>query len=81
MVLDRGESRRRISQAQAGSRWRKGAGSVVELGSIAAFGFSPLWLLAAASDLARGSRVYLAALVGELKDNGEPVAHARSQAL
>ncbi len=49
---------------------RKGAGNVVELGSIAAFGFSPLWLLAAASDLARGSRVYLAALVGELKANG-----------
>lgn len=49
---------------------RKGAGNVVEFGSIAAFGFSPLWLLAAASDLARGSRVYLAALVGELKDNG-----------
>ncbi|MGN6799734.1 MAG: hypothetical protein ACTHKS_16450 [Gaiellaceae bacterium] len=49
---------------------RKGAGNVVELGSIAAFGFSPLWLLAAASDLARGSRVYLSALVGELKDNG-----------
>jgi hypothetical protein len=49
---------------------RKGAGNVVEFGSIAAFGFSPLWLLAAASDLARGSRVYLAALVGELKENG-----------
>jgi hypothetical protein len=49
---------------------RKGAGNVVELGSIAAFGFSPLWLLAAASDIARGSRVYLAALVVELKDNG-----------
>jgi hypothetical protein len=49
---------------------RKGAGNVVEFGSIAAFGFSPLWLLAAASDLARGSRVYLAALVGELKDSG-----------
>jgi hypothetical protein len=49
---------------------RKGAGNVVELGSIAAFGFSPLWLLAAASDLARGSRVYLAALVGELKAGG-----------
>jgi hypothetical protein len=49
---------------------RKGAGNVVELGSIAAFGFSPLWLLAAASDLARGSRIYLSALVGELKDNG-----------
>ena len=27
---------------------RKAAGNVVELGSIAAFGFSPLWLLAAA---------------------------------
>jgi hypothetical protein len=49
---------------------RKGAGNVVELGSIAAFGFSPLWLLAAASDIARGSRVYLAALVGELKAAG-----------
>jgi hypothetical protein len=49
---------------------RKGAGNVVELGSIAAFGFSPLWLLAAASDLLRGSRVYLNALVGELKRTG-----------
>jgi hypothetical protein len=49
---------------------RKGAGNVVELGSIAAFGFSPLWLLAGASDIARGSRVYLEALVGELKDAG-----------
>jgi hypothetical protein len=49
---------------------RKGAGNVVELGSIAAFGFSPLWLLAGASDVARGSRVYLAALVGELKEAG-----------
>jgi hypothetical protein len=46
---------------------RKGAGNVVELGSIAAFGFSPLWLLAAASDVAHGSRVYLEALTGELK--------------
>jgi hypothetical protein len=46
---------------------RKGAGNVVELGSIAAFGFSPLWLLAAASDLTRGSRVYLKALTEELK--------------
>jgi hypothetical protein len=49
---------------------RKGAGNIVELGSIAAFGFSPLWLLAAASDLARGSRVYLDALVTELKAAG-----------
>ena len=38
---------------------RKTAGNVVELGSIAAFGFSPLWLLAAASDISHGSRVYL----------------------
>jgi hypothetical protein len=49
---------------------RKGAGNVVELGSIAAFGFSPLWLLAAASDIARGSRTYLEALVAELKAAG-----------
>jgi hypothetical protein len=49
---------------------RKTAGNVVEFGSIAAFGFSPLWLLAAASDISRGSRVYLDALVEELKRAG-----------
>ncbi len=49
---------------------RKGAGNVVELGSIAAFGFSPLWLLAGASDILRGSRTYLNALVEELKREG-----------
>ena len=49
---------------------RKTAGNVVELGSIAAFGFSPLWLLAAASDVSRGSRVYLEALTSELKSAG-----------
>lgn len=49
---------------------RKGAGNIVELGSIAAFGFSPLWLLAATSDLLHGSRVYLNALVAELKRTG-----------
>lgn len=49
---------------------RKTAGNVVELGSIAAFGFSPLWLLAAASDVSRGSRVYLDALTAELKSAG-----------
>jgi hypothetical protein len=49
---------------------RKGAGNVVELGSIAAFGFSPLWLLAAASDVAHGTRTYLDALVAELKAAG-----------
>jgi len=45
---------------------RKGAGNIVELGSIAAFGFSPLWVLAAAADVTRGSRVYLDAFVAEL---------------
>ena len=49
---------------------RKGLSNVVELGSIAAFGFSPLWLLAAASDLTRGSRVYLKTLEQELKAAG-----------
>ena len=49
---------------------RKGMGNVVELGSIVAFGFSPLWLLAGASDILRGSRVYLDALVVELKRAG-----------
>jgi hypothetical protein len=49
---------------------RKGAGNVVELGSILAFGFSPLWLLAGASDVTRGSRVYLRELVEELKAAG-----------
>ncbi len=45
---------------------RKGVGNAVELGSIAAFGFSPLWILAAAADVTRGSRVYLDAFVAEL---------------
>jgi hypothetical protein len=49
---------------------RKGAGNVIELSSIAAFGFSPLWLLAAASDLTHGSRVYLKSLTDELKTAG-----------
>jgi len=49
---------------------RKGAGNVVELGSIAAFGFSPLWLLAGASDLLHGSRLYLETLVEELQRGG-----------
>jgi hypothetical protein len=49
---------------------RKAAGNVLELGSVAAFGFSPLWLLAAASDVLRGSRIYLEALVEELKRAG-----------
>ena len=57
---------------------RKAAGNVVELGSIAAFGFSPLWLLAAAADAAHGSRVYLAAFVDELKRAGVLAEDGRS---
>jgi hypothetical protein len=49
---------------------RKAAGNLVELGSIAAVGFSPLWLLAAASDVLHGSRVYLEELVSELERSG-----------
>jgi hypothetical protein len=49
---------------------RKAGGNVVELGSIAAFGFSPLWLIAAASDVLHGTRVYLAEFVAELKRAG-----------
>jgi hypothetical protein len=49
---------------------RKGAGNVVELSSILAFGFSPLWVLAAAADVMRGSRTYLDALAAELKAAG-----------
>ena len=49
---------------------RKAGGNVVELGSILAFGFSPLWLLAGAADVTHGTRVYLDALVGELKAAG-----------
>lgn len=48
---------------------RKAMGNAVELGSIAAFGFSPLWLLAAAADVTRGSRVYLDAFASELRAN------------
>lgn len=59
---------------------RKTAGNAVELGSIAAFGFSPLWLLAAAADVTRGTRVYLDALVAELQAAGvvAPDAHLGS---
>ena len=48
---------------------RKAVGNVVEFGSIAAFGFSPLWILAAVADVTRGSRVYLDALVSEMRSN------------
>ena len=46
---------------------RKLAGNVVEFTSIFAVGWSPLWMLAAASDLTNGSRAYLHAFTDELK--------------
>lgn len=46
---------------------RKTAGNVIELSSILAVGWSPVWLLAAASDLIGGTKEYLHALVAELK--------------
>jgi len=49
---------------------RKTAGNVVELGSFAAVGWSPVWLLAGASDLIGGSKAYLRVLVAELRDAG-----------
>ena len=49
---------------------RKFTGNIVEWASIFAVGFSPLWLLAAASDIMGGSKAYLRALVEELKAGG-----------
>ena len=49
---------------------RKTIGNVLEFASIFAVGFSPLWVLAAASDVMGGSKVYLLALVTELKRAG-----------
>jgi hypothetical protein len=49
---------------------RKTAGNVVELGSFLAVGWSPVWLLAGASDLVGGTKVYLRTLVTELRDAG-----------
>lgn len=46
---------------------RKAAGNVVELASILAMGWSPLWWLAAAADVSGGSKAYLRALVDELE--------------
>ena len=46
---------------------RKVAGNFVEAFSVFTVGFSPLWFLAAASDVTGGTRVYLDAFVGELK--------------
>jgi hypothetical protein len=55
---------------------RKFLGNIVEFASIFAVGFSPLWLLAAASDVIGGSKAYLRALVDELKRTGHLPADA-----
>jgi len=49
---------------------RKFTGNVLEIASIFAVGFSPLWVLAAASDIMGGSKAYLRALVAELEAAG-----------
>src|SRR5215216_7101949 len=49
---------------------RKFTGNVLEWASIFAVGFSPLWVLAAASDVMGGSKAYLRALVAELDAAG-----------
>src|SRR5215204_3960319 len=49
---------------------RKTAGNVVELSSFLAVGWSPVWLLAGASDLIGGTKVYLRVLATELRDTG-----------
>lgn len=46
---------------------RKAAGNAVEFSSILTVGWSPLWMLAAASDLTGGARTYLHAFTAELK--------------
>ncbi len=46
---------------------RKTAGNVMELAGLAAVGWSPLWLLAAVSDILGGSKTYLRALADSLE--------------
>jgi hypothetical protein len=49
---------------------RKTAGNAIELSSFLAVGWSPVWLLAGASDLIGGTKVYLRVLATELQDTG-----------
>jgi hypothetical protein len=49
---------------------RKTIGNVVELAGILSMGVSPLWVLAAASDLTGGTRAYLHEFITELKKDG-----------
>ncbi len=49
---------------------RKTAGNAMELAGLAAVGFSPLWILAAASDVTGGTKAYGRALLRELQRDG-----------
>lgn len=49
---------------------RKAAGNLLEVVSFALTGWSPVWLLAIASDLSGGTRLYLHTLVEDLKQEG-----------
>lgn len=49
---------------------RKTVGNAIELLGFLAVGWSPLWLLAAASDLTGGTRAYLNAFVIQLRQDG-----------
>src|SRR3712207_5964910 len=55
---------------------RKTAGNVVELSSFLAVGWSPVWLLAGASDLGGGTEVYLPTLGTAVRDAGVLAADA-----
>lgn len=55
---------------------RKAAGNVIEVISFAVTGLSPVWLLAVASDLSGGTRLYLQTLVEDLKQEGALPAEA-----
>lgn len=49
---------------------RKATGNAVEMASILALGVSPVWVLAALSDLTGGTKTYLEALEAELRRTG-----------
>lgn len=49
---------------------RKTVGNVIELAGVLAIGWSPLWLLAAVSDISGGTKVYLHTLADELQQRG-----------
>ena len=71
--VGRRRARRLSGRGDSGRRsWPRASSPAtsLELASIFAVGFSPLWLLAAASDVMGGSKAYLRALVAELEAAG-----------